>query len=265
MNLDDYWQENKGFVGQVAAGVLLFAIAHAVIDSTVGGKVDGAQRAAARERQKLAQPAYSAADRDLAAEDNRALTESVASLARRIEFSPSAGFRVPGEPTTSERYLGAVARAREELLPAAGRANVRLDASFGLPELSPTREDELERYLDGLDLVVRVLRIAIDEGVDEVRSIRVRLDSRRGSREGTGSVERTKVEFDLVGHNLALTRLLTRSQTDFDRPLVLDELELESERGSLERARAKVTFLAARLTGDLASTVREASADGGSL
>jgi len=171
----------------------------------------------------------------------------VEELSAAVRFSSRPEFRDPNEPTTPERYLNAVARVRDALLPAAGRANVLLDPSFGLPEISPTREDELERYLDGLDLVDRVLTLAIDEGVSEVRSVRIRLDPRLGSKDGTGSIERTRVQFDLRGGDLAVLRVLERAGAELAQPLVMDELEMEPMRGTSDQARAQVTYLVPRV------------------
>ncbi|MEO0650556.1 MAG: hypothetical protein AAFZ65_07760 [Planctomycetota bacterium] len=249
MDFDEYWQENKDFVAKVAIGLIVFLIGTAVVGRTVGSKVDAERGAVRRERAKLRQEAFAASDEDHAREDNRALTEAVEALASRVRYVPSEALRAPDRPTTSEVYLAAVARVRDELLPAAGRANVRLDSTFGLPQLSPTREDELERYLDGLDLVVRVLRIAIDEEVDEVRNTRIKLDTTRRGGEGRARIERTSVEFDMLGDNTSLVRLLTRTQSEIEPPLVVEEVQLDAERGGGDEARLRVTFLTPRLEG----------------
>jgi hypothetical protein len=252
MNFDDYWQENRGFVGQVAAGLVAFLILAALIDGTVGDAVTAARRARGTERDKLSQPAFSGADLELARADHQALRSSLAQLAEAVHFAPDPQLREPGQPVTSERYLEAVARVRNELLPLANRANVQLlDQTFGLPELSPTREDELERTLEGLDLVARVLRLAIEERVSAVRTVRIRLDTRLGSRDGPGALERTRVQFDLHGHNRALARLVQRAQGEFDPPLVLESLEIEGQRGSDEQVRLQAVWLAPRLSAEL--------------
>ncbi|QDU69075.1 hypothetical protein [Engelhardtia mirabilis] len=252
MDFDDYWQENKGFVGQVAAGLVAFLIGLAIVSKTVGADVKRAQTSRKSQQAKLSAPAYSPADRDLAREDNEALRGAVEQLSAAVRFSGRPEFRDPNEPTTPERYLNAVARVRGELLPAAGRANVELDPSFGLPEISPTREDELERYLDGLDLVERVLSRAIEEGVGEVRNVRIRLDPRLGSKDGAGAIERTRVQFDLRGNDLAVLRVLEDAGSGTGRALVLDEIEMEPLRGTSDQCRAQVTYLVPRVVIDTA-------------
>lgn len=251
MDFDDYWQENKGFVAQVGAGLVAFLVGMAIIDRTVGADVEAERRKVSREQQKLRQEAYSGTDLDLAREDNDALALAVGELAARVSFEGSQGFLSDGEPATPERYLAAVAAIRDELLPAAGRANLQLDQSFGLPDLSPTREDELERYLEGLDLVVQVSRFAIEEGAEEIRSIQIRLDSRVRSRGNPVGVERTRVLFDLLGPNLALSQVLARTQTDSPSPLVIEEVEMQTQRGSLDEARLQVTFLVPRIAPEM--------------
>lgn len=253
MDFDDYWQENKSFVGQVAAGLVVFLIGLAIVNKTVGADVKSARAKRSAEQRKLNAPAYSAMDRDLAREDNELLNAAVVALGETVQFRSRPIFRDPDEPTTAGRYLDAVAQVRDELLPMAGRANVQLDTTFGLPEISPTREDELERYLDGLDLVERVMRLAIQEGVAEVRSVRIRLDTRLGSKEGIGAVERTRVQFDLRGNDLAILRVLQRAERQMRPPLVIDELEMEPQRGTTDQARAMVTYLVTRVAAETAA------------
>ena len=60
-------------------------------------------------------------------------------------------------------------------------------------------------------------------------------------------LERTEVQFDMLGDNDALLRVLARSQSEFTPPLVIEEIEMEAERGSDMRARLRATFLVPRL------------------
>ena len=62
MDFDDYWQENKDFVAKVAVGLIVFLIGVAVVNRTVGAKVEAERRSVNREQSKLRQEASSGAD-----------------------------------------------------------------------------------------------------------------------------------------------------------------------------------------------------------
>jgi len=62
----------------------------------------------------------------------------------------------PAGGSSANHYLRTLSRVREELTQRANRASLKLDSSLGMPELSPTVEREILRYLEALDLVETV-------------------------------------------------------------------------------------------------------------
>src|SRR4029077_5166520 len=125
----------------------------------------------------------------------------------RPEFVPD-----PAAGSSANHYVRTFSRVKEELSTRANRASLHLDSSLGMPELSPTLEREILRYLQALDLVESVADLAIRARVDGIDKIQVRLDPSQAARTGVGAVERTKVQMTMTGSSLALTRLLTWSQ-----------------------------------------------------
>ena len=135
MDFDEYWQENKRFVGYVAAALIVFMIARSVIDSTVGGEVRSERLALKSAQDKLKTAMYDGQARDKAKIDNRELTEVVDQLSQAVGFVPRPAFELTDSRSTSSRYHSTLANTRDELLPLAGRHNMALDADLGQPEL----------------------------------------------------------------------------------------------------------------------------------
>ena len=131
----------------------------------------------------------------------------------------------------------------------ANRAGIALDLELGMPELSPTVEAEIERYLEALDLVESVVDLAIRSRVQRIDKIQVRLDPGLSSRQGLGRIERTKVVFALTGTSLALDRLLvwTQRPPPGGRALLVDGFEMQNARGKEGEVRLEVTFLVPRV------------------
>lgn len=249
MDLEEYWQENKSFVAQVAGGLLVFLIGLAVVQKTVGAEYKSQRRAVISAESDLRKLKSSGFDRnalDRIKADNKALNSAVASLRERLRFEVRDDFKATGRTVSAGDYLTAVTAVRERLLPAAGRKGVTIDATLGLPELSPTRPDEIERHLEALDLIERVLTACIDEGVREIPRMRIRLDPGLRGRKGLGRIERTKIEIEMRGDNATILRVLARTQRE-GTPLALDSLEMDANRQRPDEARAQVTLLAPRV------------------
>ena len=92
MDFDEYWQENKRFVGLVFAALVVFLIARAVVFSTLGGDVQAAARALSNAETKLKTPMYDVHDRDAAQAENEALKVVVDRLSAAVAFAPREGF-----------------------------------------------------------------------------------------------------------------------------------------------------------------------------
>ncbi len=254
MDLNDYWQENKRFVMTVASGGLLFVVGWLVVGSIFREGIDRKKREIAQRRADLAKPVFGSEELADAREENERLREAVERLSSATAFQSLQEFRLdPSDPaagSASNQYLRALSRVREDLIPRAKRANLELDSALGMPALSPTREDEIVRYLEALDLVSSVIDLAIASQVKRVERIQIHLDPRLNSREGVGEIERTRISFTFSGGSLALERMLARTQRPTDgRILHVDSAEMVPARGKEDEVRLEVTFALPRLIG----------------
>ena len=257
MDLNDYWQENKRFVTTCLVGVIVFFGVRTFIQSRVGDDIANAGRRVREAQRNLANPMYGSQDLADARSENEALLEAVSRLAQATRFEPRDEFRLDASAgSASNQYLRALSRVREDLLPRANRANLRLDSGLGLPSLSPTREPEIERYLEALDAVESLCRIAIDSRLQRVEKIQIKLDPGLNSREGLKAVERTRIDFTLTGDSLSLARLLTRTQRPGPdgRVLAIEALELVPSRAKEDEIRLDLTLVLPRFTLDTPET-----------
>ncbi len=250
MDLDNYWQENKRFVLAVGAGAVLFVVGLAVERSIWQDELARTRREIQGLKNQLAEAPYDADDLAPAEKENQELKTVVEQLSAAARFQPRAEFAAESAAgSASNRYLRAMSRVRDELQSRANRAGLALDGKLGMPELSPTVEAEIERYLEALDLVETVVDLAIRARVDRVDKIQVRLDPGLSSRAGLGQIERTKAAFTLTGDSLALTRVLNWSQRppSGGRALLVDQIEMQNARGKQGEVRLDVTFIVPRL------------------
>ncbi len=249
MDLHDLWQENKRFVIQVALGALVFLIGLYSIQTVYGDELDLERANRVRLERQLAEPRFEAADRDEARGENEALREVLARLAGAVAFEPRTEFTVLESTSAVNQYHRAVAAVRDRLLLVAGRSNLFVDRDLGLPKLSPSNEEEIARYLAGLDAVERAVGIALATGVERVDEIRIRLDPALASRDGPKDVERTRVELELAGSGLALTSFLARTQRSGERPLSVESVELRPAPKRRGEARLALVLALVRLHG----------------
>lgn len=251
MDLEEYWQENKRFLAHVGIGLVVFLIGLGVIGATVGAEADEQRRNVAGHNRELSKAYFDRAARGEAEDDHDALVAAAVALREQVEFRPRPEFR--GTPDAPQRvdtnhYLTVASRVRADLMPRASRRNVEVDETLGLPEQSPTRADEIERYLDALDVIERVVAAAIDEEVLKVESIKVRLDPGLRGRKGVGAIERSRVIFEIHGSDVALQRLIATTQLAAPQALVLDEVEMSRSRQDPGVVVLELAVLVARVT-----------------
>lgn len=257
MDLANYWQENKRFLVTVASGAIVFAILWMVIDRSLGADLRSQRAIVSSTTRKLEKEAlYSPAELAAAEEEHAALTSALATLTKAAAFVPRPPYALDarrGSP--SSQYFAAVASVREDLLKKAGRANLRLPVDLGLPALSPTREPDIARHLEALDLVDRAVRMALAAGCERIDKIEIRLDPRLTSREGVGRIERTRVSLSLSGKSGPLSAFVLLSQSAGEKdqqgvelggPLVVEKAEMLPSRAGTE-ALLDVTFVCARI------------------
>ena len=259
MDLNEYWQENKRFLVTTASGAVLFLVGTMLVDRFFRSELRALERSASTAAAKLrSEPMYSAADRSEAEKENASLKEAVDVLSRAVAFETRPGFRLdPKAGGSTHQYFAAVSRTRDELLKLAGRGNMRLPEAVGLPPLSPTRDGEIERYLEALDLIDRAVRLALEAGVQRIDKIEIRLDPRLTSRQGVGELEKTRVEITASGAPGPLTRFLLLTQRQDARanaaagtqPLLVEKADLQASRTKADEAGLSATFLVARWQG----------------
>ena len=257
MDLNDIWQENKRFITAVMGGVVVFLIGLLVIQSLYGDELAATRRTKSKLERQLSESRYGSSERELARSDNESLSAALEELAEAVEFEARADFRSSSSTGSSiNQYHRTVARVREQLVTRAGRANLFLDTDLGLPDLSPSEDEEIARYLDALDAVARTVHWSIRAGVERIDDVRIRLDPGLGSRKGVGAVERTRVEFEFAGTGEALTALLRATQRprveglpDTDQPLSIATMELRPARNRGEKSKLSLSIDLVRLHG----------------
>lgn len=252
MDLNDYWQTNKRFVVSVASGALVFVIGSMLVDSFFRAELTKHERDANASASKLRSSAmYGTAELERAQAENQALAQAIARLSKAVEFQTRPRFQLDAaKGAASNQYFGTVGAVREELLRAAGRANLRLPEDLGLPALSPTKELEIQKTLEAFDLVERVVRLCIAQGIERVDRIEIKLDPKLASREGVGEIERTRVSFTLSGAPQPMVRLLVAAQGEAAgsaQPLSLERAEITPARGKADEATLEATFCVVRL------------------
>ncbi len=256
MDLANYWQENKRFVVTVAAGAIVFAVGSMLIGSFFRAELTKQRRAADATARKLRTEAmYTQTDLATAQKERDEIAAAVDVLKSSVAFAPRRDFVIdPARGAASNQYFGTVSRVREELLTLAGRANLRLPEDLGLPALSPTREGEIARYLEALDLVDRAARMAIASGVQRIDRIEIKLDPGLTSRQGVGSIESTRVEFTMSGRPAPLVRFLEETQSASPDaagqpagPLLIEKAQMQPARTKTDEVGLEVTFVVARV------------------
>jgi hypothetical protein len=261
MDLNAFWQENKRSLVATGGGIVVFVIGSMLVDRYFRDELRSQTRAADSAAQKLrAEPMFTLSDRDAAEKENAALAAAVATLSQATAFEARPAYRLDpkaGPPTN--QYFAAVSRVRDELLTLAGRNNLRLPDDLGLPALSPTREEEIARYLEALDLVDRAARAAMGAGLRRIDKVEIRLDPKLATRQGVGEIERTRVEMTAAGAPGPIVRFLAATQSasgggsasagEAWKPLILEKAEVLTSRGKPDEATLQATFVVARLQG----------------
>lgn len=258
MDLSNYWQENKRFLVTIASGVLVFAIAWMVIGKYIGDELKRQRVTLNSTTQKLSKdPMYTPESLSQAQAENDGLVKAVDTLSKATAFAPRPQFVLAekrGSP--SSQYFAVVSAVRDDLLRQAGRANMRIPEDLGLPALSPTREPDIARYLEALDLVDRGIRMALATGCERIEKIEIKLDARLNSREGVGRIEKTRVAFTFSGKGAPIAAFLSLTQSPsekdlngvpFGGPLAIEKADMLPARSGAE-AGLDVTFICARLS-----------------
>ncbi|MDF1838246.1 MAG: hypothetical protein P1V35_10280, partial [Planctomycetota bacterium] len=154
----------------------------------------------------------------------------------------------PGPDSASNLYFQRVAEVRERLRRLASRSRARLPEGLDLEPLMTNDSNTIERHLDALDLIERVVTVALTNGIESVDRIRVNLDPDFKSKAGLGAVERTQVQFDMTGPSANVTATILGTQSDhYGKPVVLDSLLAKTPRRNAGQVKLNLVCSALRL------------------
>lgn len=251
MDFTDYWQENKRFLVSVGSGLLVFLIGLMIVNSVYGSEVKSEQRKLTNNRRNLRDARYTTGELARAKEENGALQAAVDTLSSAVTFVPREAFRLRHDGSSvGNQYFGTVDRVREELDTLASRNRLRLPEGLGLESLKTQRIEVVQRHLEALDVIDRVVRLALEVDIRRIDKIQVRLDPGIESRGGVGTVERTQIKFTIIGPAKPIERLIALSQTDrYGAPMPMGPLDIVAARSKVDEVRAEVTFLVVHLHG----------------
>ncbi|MFT4541079.1 MAG: hypothetical protein ACI841_001501 [Planctomycetota bacterium] len=251
MDLENFWQENKRFLSIVFGGVIVFFIALAVIDGTFGSESAAVNKVLRTSRNALSGTArYSKSDETAAFSENEALMGAVGTLSKAVAFQPRPEFVLDDRRGSPEgQYFGRVDEVRSDLETLSGRRGMRIPEGLGLAMLETNSAEAIERHMEALDLIDRVLRMSLETGVKRVDRVGVRLDPGFSARGGLGEVERTSVELKIVSSPESIVELIDKTQAaePYGHALVIDELEVTGAKAKSDEVTAVVKFLVIRL------------------
>ena len=253
MDTEQFWQENKRFILTLAAGMLVFFIANALIERVYGAPIDAARTATTRATRDLSDDLYSSSDRSLAEEENAALLEGFERIVQSAAFRPRPAFHPTSEASAKSEAIFAMEGVRERLRDLASQTRTRLPDGLDLDAITTTNVDEIERRMHAMDLVERALSLALQAGVRNVRSLSIDLDPAFRSSRGMGPIEKTKVTFDVESTADAVTRWLALVETPVEddpmrsQALPIESLEMQRVSTKEDEVQTDVTFLVLRV------------------
>lgn len=226
MDLNDVWQGNKRFILGVGSGLVLFLVAEGVIGSLwdVGARRRTVDSLAAKLRRESA-PRQG--DLTSLEAENVALEERLAALRREMGFVTEERYRLPEREATPDLYFNATrSAARDELVDVAARRNIRVDESLGLPELTPSGREAIQRGLRGLNVVEHVVGSAIVAGVRSIPEIAIVEQKGRRRDQREGFIDAQQVKFRIEGTTSSIAELLQTLIRDRSPFLAVEEAEL---------------------------------------
>ena len=250
MDTNDFWQENKRLIVTLACGLLVYLIAGIIVESAYGSDLTSARRELNSNKTALSEDRYSPTERNLARDENDGLREALVSLAETVAFTPRSRFVLDSAAgSASSQYFTLLEGVREDLDLLASRNRLTYPDGWGIGMLETGDPATIERQLEALDVLDRVVRLAVQAGVTRITTILIKLDPAFGSRQGLGQVERTSVNLSFATGSESMTRLLVLTQTaTADRvPLTIEKFEIKGERYKHDAVKADFTFLVVRL------------------
>lgn len=206
MDLTNLWQEHRTFILLVMAGLLVFFVGQGVISSVYG--IDETKRTVDRHYRNLQRAEYpSTSQLDEARELNETLTEEYEAALARINFTPDPKYLLSRDEKPDIQYDRLFNEARDTLVEGAKTLNITVDENLGMPELSPTRPSEIQRALIALDMVTRVVLLAVESQIGVIDTIDMVPDTGRRKQ---SFMREQRVKFKMVGKADAVAEFLRR-------------------------------------------------------
>ena len=252
MDLENYWQQNKKTVISIGCGLLVFLIANTIVDGTFGKDLRSARRDRSDKQRDLRKPRYDADALDAAATDNEALIAARDALVSAVVFQPRPEFVASQDAgSISAQYFTRVEQVREALTRRASRAGLRPpDDAWGIEMPQTNAAPTVERHLEALDLIDRVVRLALDSGVGRISRIQVRLDPGFGSKQGLSRIERTRVQFGFDTSAVSMSALLaaTQAKERYGQALPIEDFQIKGQRNRPGHVKSDMTFTIVRIS-----------------
>lgn len=211
MNFDAFWQTHRRFILGLAGGVVAFFILLAFTSS--GAKEDfrrSSSSISSTRRKMNSSSMYGAAQVATLEKRLASLQERNAELGRMSLPQFRERFRIPSGTPAAQHYISLTGELRDEIIGWSLRHNCEVDDSLGLPPVSPSQPQQIERILHGLDVVDRVVHMAVDHGASKVDKIRISQKRRRRSGRHASPLDITPVTMEIVFKRVSATPFLRK-------------------------------------------------------
>ncbi len=229
MNFDAFWQTHRRFILGMAGGLVVFFILLAITGGGSKDRLSKAKTSINRSRRQMQGNELYAANQVATLEqrlEDLRLHNSL--LAERDLPAFRQRFQVPPGTPPAQHYISLSGELRDELIGWALRRNCEVDDSLGLPPVSPSQPQQIDRVLRGLDVVDRVVRMAVDFGASEVDKIRVAQNRRRRTGRNVSPLDITPVTMEITFHRASIAPFLSAmlAEQEAGRPLGMTGLEI---------------------------------------
>jgi len=229
MNFDAFWQTHRRFIMGMAGGLILFFILLAISGGGSKERLSKARSSISRSgRQMQSSQLYSANQVSTLKERLEELRVRNKLLADRNLPAFRARFQVPQGTSPAQHYISLSGEMRDELIGWALRRNCEVDDSLGLPPVSPSQPQQIDRVLRGLDVVDRIVHLAVDFGASEVDKVRIAQKRQHRSGRNVSPLDITPITLEVTFARTSIAPFLTAllAEQGAGRPLGLTGLEI---------------------------------------
>lgn len=244
MNLDALWQRNRRFILGFAGGALGFFLLLWMLTSSATGRQAAAGRAISRANLDLRSEMYGEAQEREVVErlaTLRALNDDLGARALPLWRNE---FRLPAGKAPAQHYIELTGQLRQELIGWALRNDCEVDETLGLPPVSPTQQQAVERVLRGLDVAERVVRLAVEYGARSVEKMSIAERSLRAGAARGAVLDLTPVELEVVFEGASPAPFLRAllAEGEAGRPIGLAGLEVAAPNPRKRERRVLLEF-----------------------